>query len=122
MSDAQPRSCQTCLARCSNRIKSRARTTTSDKDIARRRWLLIDCDAVRPADISSTDTEHEAALLPRPRDIRRVLGRRKACPRQLLADSGNGGHLLYTEWTYRMMTPAQSWSEDVLEGSGHALQ
>jgi hypothetical protein len=81
------------LARCSNRIRSRARTTTSDKDIARRRWLLIDCDAERPADISSTDEEHEAALA-RAHDIRMVLSE-EGWPAPVLADSGNGGHLLY---------------------------
>ena len=81
------------LARCANRIKSRARTTTSDKDIARRRWLLVDVDATRPAEISSTDREHEAAL-ERARDIRLALSE-EAWPAPVLADSGNGGHLLY---------------------------
>ncbi|MGA7235935.1 MAG: YfjI family protein [Bryobacteraceae bacterium] len=81
------------LARCANRIRSRARTTTSDKDIARRRWLLIDLDAARPAEISSTDSEHAAAL-ERARDIRMVLGE-EGWPAPVLADSGNGAHLLF---------------------------
>jgi hypothetical protein len=81
------------LARCSNRIKSRVRVTTSDKDIIRRRWLPIDCDPARPADISSTDEEHEAAL-ERARDIRMMLSE-EGWPAPILADSGNGAHLLY---------------------------
>jgi hypothetical protein len=81
------------LARCANRVRSRARTTTSDKDIERRCWLLIDCDPVRPAEISSTDAEHEAAL-ERARDIRLVLSE-EGWPAPVLADSGNGAHLLY---------------------------
>jgi hypothetical protein len=81
------------LARCANRIRSRARTTTSDKDIAHRRWLLIDCDAARPAEISSTDAEHDAAL-ERARDVRLVLSEEKGWPTPILADSGNGAHLL----------------------------
>jgi hypothetical protein len=81
------------LARCANRLKSRAKTTTSDHDIAARHWLLIDCDPVRPAEISSTDAEHEAALA-RARDIRMVLAE-EGWPAPILTDSGNGGHLLY---------------------------
>jgi hypothetical protein len=81
------------LARAANRIQRRARVTTSDKDIVRRRWLPIDCDPARPADISSTDEEHEAAL-ERARDIRMMLAE-EGWPAPILADSGNGAHLLY---------------------------
>jgi hypothetical protein len=35
---------------------------TSDRDVLARRWLLIDADPRRPAGISASDTEHEAAL------------------------------------------------------------
>ena len=51
------------IARASNRIEENAKSTTSDAsdNIASRRWLLIDCDPVRPADISSTDDEKRAA-------------------------------------------------------------
>ena len=34
----------------------------TDKDILRRRWLLIDCDPTRPGDTSSTDAEKADAL------------------------------------------------------------
>src|SRR6516162_818862 len=40
------------LARSANHVQMRVKRTTSDKDVDSRRWLLIDCDAVRPADIS----------------------------------------------------------------------
>ena len=81
------------LARAANRLKERVKTTTSDSDIIRRYWLPLDFDPVRPADISSTDAEHDAALQ-----------RAKACatwlcsrgwPAPVTADSGNGGHDLY---------------------------
>jgi predicted P-loop ATPase len=81
------------LARAANRIKIRVQITTSDKDIVVRIWLLIDIDAVRPAGISSSDAEHEAAL-ERARTIRSQLGE-EAWPRPVFADSGNGAHLLY---------------------------
>ena len=81
------------IARCANRVRAHARTTTSDHDIAARRRLLVDGDPARPTEISSSDEEHEAAL-DRVRDIRAVL-REEGWPDPILADSGNGGHLVY---------------------------
>src|SRR5690348_14527910 len=49
------------LARARNRLQPYAKTTTSDADILKRTFLLVDCDAVRPADISSSEDEHRAA-------------------------------------------------------------
>ena len=67
--------------------------TTGDRDVRRRRSILIDVDPVRPAGISSTDGEHEAAL-ELARAIRASL-RDGGWPEPILADSGNGGHLIY---------------------------
>ena len=50
------------LARSANRLTTGPKTLTQDKDIIRRRSLPIDVDAKRPAGISSTDTEHDAAI------------------------------------------------------------
>ena len=49
------------LAR-SDHVLSRVRSTTRDGEIARIRWLYVDIDPVRPADISSTDAELWAAV------------------------------------------------------------
>lgn len=81
------------LARACNRVIERAQSTTADADILTRCWLLIDADPVRPAGISSSDSEHAAALQ-RAADIRAWLTAR-GWPRPVLADSGNGAHLLY---------------------------
>ena len=83
------------LARAVNRIRpiGRNEPTTSDGDIARRKWLLIDCDADRPAGISSTDAEHEAALT-KIREIRDGLST-LGWPQPLMTDSGNGAQLMY---------------------------
>jgi hypothetical protein len=81
------------LARAKNRLQLRATTTTADRDVIERVWLLIDVDPVRPAEISSSDEEHEAALA-KAREIRGVLAE-EGWPAPVLADSGNGGHLLY---------------------------
>lgn len=83
------------LARAANRVRavSERDALTGDADITARRWLLIDADPRRPSGISATDAEHAAAL-DRVRWIRAVL-RAEGWPDPILADSGNGGHLLY---------------------------
>jgi P4 family phage/plasmid primase-like protien len=76
-----------------NRIEQYATVTTSDHDIARRSLILIDCDAERPANVSSTFEQHALALecAYNIRDGLKGLG----FPYPILADSGNGAHLLY---------------------------
>lgn len=81
------------LARASNRVRTRAESTTADRDILVRRWLPIDLDAERPSGISSSDPEHSAAI-ERARQIRAAL-RAEGWPEPIFADSGNGAHLLY---------------------------
>lgn len=96
-------------ARSADRVKSHARITTSDHDIARRAWLLIDCDPRRPSGISATDGEHAAAI-ERARDIRLVLTEEFGWPLPILADSGNGAHL-----DYRIELPNDEASSKLLE-------
>ncbi len=85
------------LARADNRLRQggtkKGSAATTDVDITRRCWLLIDLDPVRPAGISSTDAEHTAALA-KAHSVRDWLA---ACgwPTPIHADSGNGAHLLY---------------------------
>lgn len=83
------------LARAPKNRVRRAGTgdTTSDRDVATRRSILIDVDPIRPAGISSTDEEHDAAI---------ALARQIAdtlisagWPVPILADSGNGAHLVF---------------------------
>jgi hypothetical protein len=83
------------IARAANRVRGVGKNDplTSDKDILRRNWVPIDTDAQRPAGISASDQEHEAAI-DRAREIRNYL-RGEGWPEPILADSGNGGHLLY---------------------------
>lgn len=67
--------------------------TTSDRDVLQRRHLLVDIDPIRPAGISSSDAEHAAAI-DQAKRVRDYLGARN-WPEPILADSGNGAHLLY---------------------------
>jgi len=84
------------LSRRSNRIKmrlSRRDATTADADIVSRRWFPVDIDPARPSGVSSTDAEHQSALA-RARQVAGHLAGR-GWPEPVLADSGNGAHLLY---------------------------
>jgi hypothetical protein len=81
------------LARAVNRLRERAEITTSDSDILRRRWLLIDFDPVRPAGISSTDAEHGRAMSVACGAMDDLHGAGLGDP--VVADSGNGAHVLY---------------------------
>jgi hypothetical protein len=82
------------LSRAANRIVKRAKHTTSDADIECRRWFPVDFDPVRPAGISSTEEEHEAALA-MAKDVQQFLTK-KGWSEPIFADSGNGAHLLYS--------------------------
>jgi hypothetical protein len=83
------------LSRRCNRLATFGKkdAATVDNNIKRRRWLPIDFDPVRPAGISSTEAEHDAALAHRDL-IARYLSE-KGWPEGIRADSGNGGHLIY---------------------------
>ena len=82
------------LARAFNRLgPAEQNATTADDDIVRRRWLPIDCDAVRKSNISSTDEEHKEAL-ELADQIRNGLAS-VGWPQPIVLDSGNGAQLLY---------------------------
>jgi hypothetical protein len=82
------------LARSCNRVTTYAKHITRDPEVLHRRWLLIDCDPVRPAGISANDAEHEVAL-ERALRVRDWLSDRWGWKDAIFADSGNGAHLLY---------------------------
>lgn len=81
-------------ARAFNKAKERARSTTSDSEIACRRWLPLDFDVIRPKDISSTDAEHQHALDRAVEAAKWLVSLGISRDSLVLADSGNGGHLL----------------------------
>jgi len=105
------------LSRRANRVKmrlSKKDATTADSDIVRRRWFPVDIDPVRPSGVSSTDQEHKAAL-GRAREIAAYLTER-GWPDPVLADSGNGAHLLY-----RIEMPNDEESRDLVKRALEAL-
>jgi hypothetical protein len=81
------------LSRYSNRIEDYAKETVTDKDVIRRHWLLIDFDPVRPANTSATDVQ-VAAAREGARACYQALNS-EGWPRPMLAESGNGMHLVY---------------------------
>lgn len=81
------------LGRYRNRIEASAQATATDANVIRRRWLLIDLDPSRPKDTAATEPQVEAA-----RDrVQAVLAylRAEGWPDPVVAESGNGQHLLY---------------------------
>src|ERR1700690_267375 len=97
------------LARGANRLQHCAAVTTSDVDILRRRWLLIDFDPVRPAGISSTNREHGRAMSAACGAWDDLRG--AGFPDPVVADSANGAHLLY-----RLDLPNDSGATDLVKG------
>ena len=83
------------LARAANRMikAGKKSVSTSDHDVEKFCWFPVDVDAKRPAGISSSDLEHEAAI-ERTHDIKIQLVF-DGWPEPIIGDSGNGGHLLF---------------------------
>ena len=83
------------LARRYNRLDRMGKDDkgTSDGEITSLCWLPIDLDPIRPSGISSSDEEHDLALA-RGQEVASYLSS-QGWPAPVVADSGNGGHLLY---------------------------
>ncbi|MCB1744392.1 MAG: hypothetical protein KDK91_28750 [Gammaproteobacteria bacterium] len=81
------------LGRANNRLESGVRATTTDSEITRRRWMLIDLDPKRPKGVSSTDEELGRARA-KAEEIKTWLTER-GFPAPLEVMSGNGMHLYY---------------------------
>lgn len=80
------------LARMENQIAI-SQVTTTDAEIDKRRWFLLDFDPIRPTGISSTDGEVAAAqdAAIRTAEWLSSIG----WPEPIHASSGNGWHLMY---------------------------
>jgi len=78
----------------SDKLIAKPKSATTDADIGWRDWLLIDADPRRVSGVSSTDDEKNKALTVT-RSIYKYL-RNMGFPTPVVADSGNGYHLLYS--------------------------
>ena len=76
-----------------NKLHYGMKDTTGDKDIIRRRSLLIDFDPERPAGVSATSAETHAAKKLMVKVLKAL--RRMGWPLPVVAFSGNGYHLLF---------------------------
>ena len=81
------------LARAANRFELYAKSSATDDDVLRRAWLPIDVDPIRASGISSSEEEHRASIA-KAYEIKRWLAS-QGWPEPVIADSGNGAHLLY---------------------------
>lgn len=83
-----------CYARDQHeRLVERPRETTTDSDIAGYQWLLIDADPVRPSGVSASREEKEAARRVAGMTMKKLMAMGFSEP--VVADSGNGYHLLF---------------------------
>lgn len=84
---------EACYSREQRDVFLDGRTTTSDDDIIKYKWMLLDIDPVRRSGVSSSDAElTEAEALAR-RTIK--YGREQGLPEPVVSMSGNGCHVLY---------------------------
>lgn len=81
------------LARSENKFTYGTFMTSSDADVVRRNWFLMDFDPVRPAGISSSDGELELARQKAEQVIEWLTS--LGWPEPIRADSGNGVHVMY---------------------------
>ena len=88
------------LGRAANRFKRDKLIGAKDEEVARRRWLLIDCDAKRVSGVPSSEEEHAHALA-KAEEIRAGLAS-MGWPEPISLDSGNGAQLMF-----RVDLPAQ---------------
>ncbi len=79
------------LARAANRFQEYADITTSDTAITSRRWLLVDCDSVKPSGIGATNERVQQAI-ERAADVAEWMLAQGLCE-PITAMSGNGAHL-----------------------------
>lgn len=105
---------ESCYHRKNQNNLMKGMQSTSDKDITRRNWILIDCDPERPANISATDSEKDVAKVLRDAVGKFLLAKGFKAP--IVADSGNGWHLLY-----RIDLPNDDTSKKLVEGFLKAL-
>ncbi|CAB4168663.1 Virulence-associated E [uncultured Caudovirales phage] len=81
------------LARSENKLEYGTFLTSSDGDIVRRRWFLMDFDPVRPAGISSSDAELQEST--EKADVVIDWLTSIGWPQPIRANSGNGVHVMY---------------------------
>jgi hypothetical protein len=99
------------FSRSADRITKGLKHTTRDENIQARRWILFDLDPVRPTGVSASEEEHQLALDlgERLRDWLVSFG--FPARSLVLADSGNGCHVLA-----RIDLPNDSESEQLVKG------
>lgn len=86
--------CPSTLAATMNQLQPRAKSTTKDAEITKRRWLIVDIDPHKPSsDMSSTSEEQDFALVSAV-EIEAYLSA-NGFPSPVVANSGNGVHCLW---------------------------
>jgi len=102
------------IGRAFNRLKPSS-LTTSDNNVIAYRWLPVDIDPVRPAGVSSSDSELQAALKLRNEIADRAI-KKLNFSKPIKAMSGNGGHLLFRLSDLPVNDETKNFIKNTLEG------
>ncbi len=106
------------LSRCCNRTEMQTEkgNSTDDSHILNRRWLMIDVDPKRISGVSSSDSELEASRLIGQRIVKTLTAEHSFPDPAIIANSGNGWHVLY-----RIDLPADDDSAQLIKTFLNAL-
>lgn len=102
------------IGRAFNRLKPSS-LATSDNNVIAYRWLPIDIDPVRPAGVSSSNSELQAALKLRNEVADRAI-KKLNFSKPIKAMSGNGGHLLFRLSDLPVNDSTKSFIKNTFEG------
>jgi hypothetical protein len=106
------------LARANNRMREYSRHTSSDAEITKLTYLMIDFDPIRPTGISATDGEKAKALERLTHAVNIINANFDR--RLFTMDSGNGYHLLlpleYTDNTAEKVALCQTILNKIADG------
>lgn len=106
------------LGRRKNRVAS-AGKTAADADVVARRWLMVDCDPVRVGvkpGVKASATDGEKAEARRVARLVEAGLRGEGWPDPVVADSGNGYHLMYPSAGLGLATADVDLARRVLHG------
>jgi len=106
------------LARyCNKMCQGRNANLTKEQDVLKREWMLVDIDIRdKLQGISSRDSEHDEALAEAAK-LKDRLTKDWNWPQPVMADSGNGAHLLY-----KIDLPNSEEAKNLVKGALEALE
>jgi hypothetical protein len=108
-----------CWVRSPEKITDYLKTTTSGRDIIRRRWVIVDCDPVRPSGVPATDAQLADAQR-FGQMVKDIVAAEFGWPEPVEGVSGNGYALLFRA-DLQNTDQAKTLVSDVLNALQHLV-